>query len=154
MSLLDKNEVGERILKLELLLNKNTRQFAKSLMEKGDPSYLGKVEKGEKSLSKAYADSICKIYKVNRNWLLTGQGAIFTNGTNVPHETNSEINEHDAKSLYSPTQMRLDDYGALLSVIISELASIKSSISGENAAVITKKLYKAAEDLKILNAVR
>lgn len=43
------------------------------------------------------------------------------------------------------------NYEALLSVIVSELAALKASIGGGNAAVELKKIYKAAEDLKMLN---
>lgn len=38
-------------------------------------------------------------------------------------------------------------HSALLSVIVSELASVISRETGEHPAAITKRLYKAAEDV-------
>jgi hypothetical protein len=65
------------------------------------------------------------------------------NGKIVSRETlDQEI------KIKSPLEVTVEDYGALLSVLMHEVAEIKASILDGNAAVELKKLYKAAEELK------
>lgn len=84
MSVINKKDVGQRLLVLEELFRLNTRKFSKYL--NADPSYIGKVERGEKSLSKTYLDRITEVFNVSEQWLLVGQEPIFTYGTNIPHD--------------------------------------------------------------------
>lgn len=107
MAVLDKIEVGKRVEELEKLLNMNTRQFALSLNKAADPSYLGKVEKGEKSLSAKYVEWICKAHKVDRNWLLLGTGVPFINGTNVPREKSNALQLQNNTSQIDPRYIAL-----------------------------------------------
>lgn len=66
-----------------------------------------------------------------QNWLESGSESIFLS---------SEVKGIELRQ-------KVEDYGSLLSVLVSELASLRSSMTGEHAEVITKKIYKAAEDL-------
>lgn len=47
---------------------------------------------------------------------------------------------------------RLISHDSLFSVIVSEIAQLKSAVSGEHPEVIVKKLYKAAEDVTRLGS--
>lgn len=50
-----------------------------------------------------------------------------------------------------PTKEKLLDHEALLSVLVSRVAALQASVSGEDPAVITKSIYKAAENLRKLD---
>ena len=83
MVIFDKKEVGNRIIQLQKILVLNNLQFANSI--RADPSYLSKVKRGHRSLSKTYLEAIENKCKVRRQWLLFGEGDIFQNGQNVPY---------------------------------------------------------------------
>jgi hypothetical protein len=150
---IDWQKVGERLLKLQTTLNiKSSRQFALSLDIKGkpgDPSYIKKAEKGA-ALSESYILAIREKFNVNPEWLKYGQGEIFGKSPKyVPHgKSGSVLMEDDPNRSKEPISQRLDQYGALLSVLVSELAAIKVSIGGGKAEDELKKIYKAAESLK------
>lgn len=86
MSILNNEEVGNRIVELQKKLNINSRQMAISI--DGDASYLSKIEKGKKAISKTYIDALIEKHNVNKEWLLFGKGEMF--GTNVPHGTKKD----------------------------------------------------------------
>lgn len=45
---------------------------------------------------------------------------------------------------------KITAHDALLSVLVAEIAGLRASMTGEHAEVITKKIYKAAEDVQKL----
>jgi transcriptional regulator with XRE-family HTH domain len=75
MSLIDKTEIGKRLIMLQQQLGLNSRQFAMGAAL--DVSYLGKIEKGEKPLSGNYLQRIEKKYNANKDWIITGKGEMF-----------------------------------------------------------------------------
>lgn len=85
----DQQEAGKRLIQVQELLNKNSRTFA--LEMGGDPSYMGKMEKGTKSISKTYLRKMESVHGVNPDWVLWGEGQPFVekHGQNVPHETDA-----------------------------------------------------------------
>lgn len=138
MAFLNNKQVGIRLLEERVKTKLSARRYA---MDAGvDQSQYSKIEKGELTITENILQKLVSTYGMDKNYILYGK--------NVPHGTfHAELNEPEPK-IKSRIESKLDDYGALLSVIVSELAAIQSSISGENAAVLTKKIYKAAEELR------
>lgn len=60
---------------------------------------------------------------------------------------NSAKNEENGPLKAIPAKTKLLEQGALLSVLVSEVAALRASLSGEHPEVIVKKIYKAAEDV-------
>lgn len=101
---IDKQAVGNRLIELEKELGiKSSRQFALSI--KMDPSYLGKVQRGETAISKKYIDRLAKLYKINTEWLLHGKGEKY--GINVPHETTEILKNEQEETNYKDKYISL-----------------------------------------------
>lgn len=132
----DKVEIGKRLTEIIARTGLNTRQFAIAI--EGDASYLGKVEKGIKSLSGSYVQKIVSKYHVNKNWLLVGEGSMYKKGTNVPHETDLA----EALQKLQNWQAGID---ATLKVIIDELGPVLSKASGRSNASVLSDLRKDIE---------
>lgn len=146
MAFLDKKAVGERLKEKRKETNLSPRQFA---IQAGiDQSQYSKIEKGDLPITENIMNKLVKHYGLDKNSIL--------HGTNVPRETvngstsptGAQNSPQTEKTGLDPIKEKLADYGALLSVLVFELASLRSSISGEHQEVLTKKIYKAAEDLK------
>lgn len=89
MILYDKKEAGVRLSQLISDSGLNSRQFALSI--DGDPSYLAKMEKGDKGISKTYLEKLEQKYRINREWLLYGTGEMYLNGQKVPYGTLANV---------------------------------------------------------------
>ena len=74
--MLDIKQLGERLKSAREKLNVNPRQF--SLKAKVDPSQYNKTEAGNKGLGPKKIMDICSTWKINRDWLFTGKGEMFT----------------------------------------------------------------------------
>lgn len=81
----NKKEAGERLVLFQEKIGLNSRQFAIAI--EGDPSYISKMEKGEKGISSTILKKIEDKFNANRQWLLFGTGDPFKYGQNVPRET-------------------------------------------------------------------
>lgn len=88
MSIYDKKEAGKRLTEAIIALGKNSRQFA--IAANADPSYIAKIEKGQKPISKTYLNKFEKQFNINHQWLLFGKEEMFLNGTIVPHQEQKE----------------------------------------------------------------
>ena len=81
-----------------------------------------------------------RTFNINQDYILYG--------TNVPQESGAA----ETEAIYQvPVKKKVAMHDALLSVIVSELAALKASASGEHPEVIVKKIYKAAEDVAKLD---
>lgn len=141
MIIYDKIEAGKRLIELQEKLKVNSRQFAIAI--NADPSYVSKMEKGEKGISKTNLKKIEDKYNVNIQWLLFGKESMFKqkeNGQNVPHGTTahntvvSERNELYGSDLDRPlpigdVNVTLRDYIDLLKrVAETRLTGIEVSL--------------------------
>lgn len=105
MILYNKQEAGKRLAEIIKNSKLNSRQFALSI--DGDPSYLSKMEKGDKGISKTYLEAMEQKYHINREWLLYGTGDAYLNGHNVPRGTYSDAS---VESLQLQEQAPSRDY--------------------------------------------
>lgn len=69
-------------------------------------------------------------------------------GNNPPKD--AILSDHTAE-YHVPVREKVDAHEALLSVLISEVAALRATVSGEHSEVIIKKIYKAAEDVAKLS---
>ncbi len=69
----------------------NQRNFAKKL----STSYgtLQTYEQGKVKVPHPFLEILIKIFKININWLLTGQGEMFINDNEIKIENNNSSNE-------------------------------------------------------------
>jgi transcriptional regulator with XRE-family HTH domain len=77
--------IGQRLKQLRRRLNKMTQsEFAKPL--EIPYTAISKYETDQINPSSEILSKIGKIYKVNLNWLLTGEGEIFLSQDSIPRE--------------------------------------------------------------------
>lgn len=131
---------GKELKEKRKLLKLSAKKLADILSVKKDNIY-----KWEKGIRPNNAEDYIKVEK----WI---HGKL----ENVPHETNPEDNlintlSGDDQEKFRTQRDQISYLRACVSVVMNELAAIQSSISGENGAVILKKLYKAAEDMRKLS---
>ncbi|NVP25584.1 helix-turn-helix domain-containing protein [Treponema phagedenis] len=67
--------IGERFKKLRLKLGLNQAELARIIQ--ANPSLMSDIERGEKEPSKNVIISLVENFKLNANWLLTGEGYPF-----------------------------------------------------------------------------
>jgi transcriptional regulator with XRE-family HTH domain len=67
--------VNERLKMVRKTLNLTQRLFAKGIFI--STSYYAGIEAGHRQVLDKTIDSICKVYNVNKDWILTGKGEIF-----------------------------------------------------------------------------
>ena len=67
--------VIERLKAVRHSLNVSQKVFAKSIFI--STSYYACLETGHRKIKDTILDSVSKIYKVNKEWLLTGNGGMF-----------------------------------------------------------------------------
>lgn len=84
------NTIKDRLIFLRGELKLNGRQFAKSIGV--DPSQYSKIESGKLNIDN-YVRAISELYNVNANWLLFGQGNVFTENQIQNTLLTSEPNE-------------------------------------------------------------
>lgn len=138
MWMLNKVEVGQRLREQREQRHINARQFA--MGAKVDQSQYLKIEKGIQRLTEKVLAKLVNQYQVDREYILYGNNSPFP----------SQVQEDPA--LYQlPVKEQLEKQDALLSVLVNELATIKSGTTGDHPEVIVKKIYKAADDLVKIN---
>ena len=67
--------VIERLKAVRHTLNLSQKVFAKSVFI--STSHYTLIETGNRRVKDSFLDSVCKVYNVNREWLLTGKGGMF-----------------------------------------------------------------------------
>jgi len=70
------NEIGKRIQEFRAKLGLNQGEFSREI--KISQTTVSRVESGEKKPSKAFLNAMMVRYAVNPDWILTGEGAMFT----------------------------------------------------------------------------
>lgn len=131
---LKNKDVGKRLKAARIERGFNSRQFA--LQAGIDQSQYLKIEKGESSITKKTMAKLVAAYGLVQNYILYGK--------NAPNESVLEDNSEEYS--VSVTE-KVDAHEALLSVLVHEVAALKSSSSGEHSEVVIKKIYKAADDV-------
>ncbi|MCL2722169.1 MAG: helix-turn-helix domain-containing protein [Treponema sp.] len=67
--------VIERLKAVRNTLDVSQKVFAKSVFT--STSHYTLIEIGKRTIKDSFIDSVCKIYNVNKGWLLTGKGKMF-----------------------------------------------------------------------------
>jgi len=130
MDMYDKKEAGKRLMEVIKESGLNSRQFAIKL--NGDPSYLAKMEKGEKGISKTYLEAIEKLYGVSAQWLMFGTG-----GKTVPHgtaETKEKGRNDPVATEYELTVKVLAD----LAIAHRELAEANNMLTKNQETILAR----------------
>jgi transcriptional regulator with XRE-family HTH domain len=70
------DSIAERIKMVRAALNLSQREFAKGVFV--SQSYFCDIEVGNREISERIVHLISVIYKVNKEWLKTGKGAMFS----------------------------------------------------------------------------
>jgi transcriptional regulator with XRE-family HTH domain len=68
--------IKERIKAVRQALNLSQRDFCKGIFL--SQSFYGQIETGRKTPNERVYELICNKYKVNKEWLLTGKGEMFS----------------------------------------------------------------------------
>ncbi len=135
---LKNKDVGKRLKTIREGTKLSPRKFS---MKAGiDQSQYLKIEKGTLPITENIMAKLVSTYQVSQDFILYG--------TNIPQE--SGVAEPPAE-YHIPIKGKVASHEALLSVIVSEVAALKASVSGEHPEVIVKKIYKAAEDVAKLS---
>jgi transcriptional regulator with XRE-family HTH domain len=66
----------DRLVEIRKALNVSQKIFAKGIFI--STSYLGGIETGHRSVNNRIVDLVCKVYGVNKQWFLTGEGEMFS----------------------------------------------------------------------------
>ena len=69
-----------RIKRIRSKVNVTQEEFANHLQI--SPSYYNKIENGKISISERLIKKICTIFKINKKWIYTGDGTMFSTGNN------------------------------------------------------------------------
>ena len=69
--------INDRLKTIRQTLNLSQKVFAKSVFI--STSHYTLIETGNRKIKDSFLDSVCKIYNVNKDWLITGQGSMFIN---------------------------------------------------------------------------
>jgi len=138
MWILKNKEVGKRLKIIREGTALSPRQF--SIKAGIDQSQYLKIEKGTLPITENIMAKLVATFHIDQDYILYG--------TAVPQE--SGVAETEA--IYQvPIKNKVAKHDALLTVIVSELAALKASVSGEHPEVIVKKIHKAAEDVAKLD---
>jgi transcriptional regulator with XRE-family HTH domain len=89
--------IGERILQIRGKMSQ--ADFSK--YTKINKSTLGRYERGTNQPSSTAIAAICKAFHINPAWLITGEGAVFSAGEDIPIET-SELMGLDNEYIIDP----------------------------------------------------
>jgi transcriptional regulator with XRE-family HTH domain len=68
--------IKDRVIKVRTALNVSQREFAKRIFI--SQTLLGAIELGKRNVNKRTIQLITTEFKVNREWLLTGKGEMFS----------------------------------------------------------------------------
>jgi transcriptional regulator with XRE-family HTH domain len=67
--------LNERLKNIRKTLNLTQKSFAKGIFI--STSYYAGIEAGHRQVLDKTIDSVCKVYNVNKDWILTGKGEMF-----------------------------------------------------------------------------
>lgn len=146
--LINKKEIGKRLVQLQKELQMNSRQFAMSI--DADPSYVSKMEKGDKSISDTYQKKIAEKYHVNLKWLMIGDGPIFVPG--VPRGTESTQTHEKTKVPPAPV-VQVDEKTTTMQALYNltesnRLQAESSKVQADNMTIIARSHEKLVNMLE------
>jgi len=67
--------LNERIKNVRKAKNLSQKEFAQNINL--SQNHISSIEKGIRAATDRIINDICKVYNVNKNWLLTGEGKMF-----------------------------------------------------------------------------
>lgn len=135
MIVYNKIEAGLRLSELIAETEKNSRRFAIAIG--ADPSYISKMEKGQKGISEPYLKKIESKYGINRQWLLFGTLPKY--GQNVPRELpETPVKESAATGLDQ------------LSQVIVQLMKTQNHILEQQREDVTDRLKRLEANLNMV----
>ena len=67
--------MNERIKNVRKAKNLSQKEFAQNINL--SQNHISSIEKGIRAATDRIINDICKVYNVNKNWLLTGEGKMF-----------------------------------------------------------------------------
>jgi transcriptional regulator with XRE-family HTH domain len=68
--------LNKRLKTVRETLNLTQKSFARSIFI--STSYYANIEAGHRQVFDKIIDSVCKVYNVNKNWISTGKGQMFS----------------------------------------------------------------------------
>jgi transcriptional regulator with XRE-family HTH domain len=137
MWILKNKEVAKRLKQARQEHHLSSRQFA--LQAGVDQSQYLKIEKAKLPITKRTMAKLVTKYGLVQDYILYGN--------NPPKDA---LMKEDQAEYQVPFRDKVNAHDALLSVLVSEIAALRASASGEHPEVIMKKIYKAAEDVEKL----
>jgi transcriptional regulator with XRE-family HTH domain len=93
--------IAERIKAIRAALNLSQREFAKGVFV--SQSYFCDIEVNKRKISERIIHLISVIYKVNKEWLKTGKGNMFSTSM-------TEVKLQNLASIFSELDALLQDY--------------------------------------------
>lgn len=79
----------ERLKQLRKVLDLNQKSFGEPLHLSGNG--ISNYEQGARPLTDRTIADICRVYNVNEEWLRTGNGEMFSSGSNIDDELSSLV---------------------------------------------------------------
>jgi transcriptional regulator with XRE-family HTH domain len=70
------SSIGDRLRAVRKAVNLSQREFCKRVFT--SQSFYGQIESGAKNGNERIYELICNKYKVNKDWLMTGKGEMFS----------------------------------------------------------------------------
>ena len=95
------DSIAERLKAIRAALNLSQRQFAKGVFV--SQSYFCDIEVGNRKISERIIHLISDIYKVNKEWLKTGKGNMFSTSM-------TEVRLQNLAGVFSELDELLQDY--------------------------------------------
>jgi transcriptional regulator with XRE-family HTH domain len=95
------NQIPERIKAVRGALKLSQRDFAKGVFVA--QSYFAEIETGKRIINDRIIHLIASIYKVNKEWLKTGKGDMFT-------QSMTEVKLEHLSGIFSELDELLQDY--------------------------------------------
>ncbi|MDR0473701.1 MAG: helix-turn-helix domain-containing protein [Treponema sp.] len=95
------DSIAERIRAIRTALNLSQRAFAKGVFV--SQSYFCDIEVGNRKISERIIHLISVIYKVNKEWLKTGQGKMFSTSM-------TEVKLEHLSGIFAELDVLLQDY--------------------------------------------
>jgi transcriptional regulator with XRE-family HTH domain len=79
--------LNERLKTIRETLNLTQKSFAKNIFI--STSYYANIEAGHRQVLEKTINSVCKVYNVNKDWIFTGKGGMFSE--NLPDTRLQEL---------------------------------------------------------------
>lgn len=130
--------IAERITKLVEMSGSKKSEFAESIGV--TPSYISRLARvRDINPSRLVIDAICKKHGVNKAWLETGEGPIYTPEKRVGGATKEELSSRFSEIINEPIPYR------------NEIIWYLSNLTPEEWRIIGEKILEMAEIVRQVN---